>query len=791
MIPPSPRPTQILLVDDKAKVRESLPARIRAELPQARVKSVHSGEEAVALLAAEDYDIVLCDLALKGELDGVDVTRRAQEITPHTRVVIFTGREVDRKEDALQAGAFSYLGKPVDHNELLHTIDIINKIRRTEQLGEGFEALTKISSELQASFEFSHVARKIVEGACTLLGYRRARLYLYEPAEKVLFGRAAWGNHEGLQFQGYPIPVGARAVVQEVFEREKPILCDRKALEKIFGSDAVEPWATELRLREISWIDCPLRIENRRIGTLALDRLGDEKVEYTEDDLEIAALLAGLAAQALTNSRAYESEALANASLKSILRDAPDAIVTTDLRGFITFASPSAEVVTGFTSKEMVGMRVQSFYTDAVGSSRAGQEIAWSVMAYLKKTGRIDNRLFLVRHRDGSARRMAISASLLRGADDKEIGTLGFLKDLSPFEGQSQKYRDLLEGFGYGSVLLSAKGKVEFINPKAKRLLHAAAQNLEGGQFTDLVHTAHRETFEAAQKKVADGTEAEVSVDFSAVRPDGTRVSLRARLSAIHRGTKVTGIAVALYDKGELDALIQSGRLMALGQIVAGVAHEIKNPLNNITTNLTVLREELDDAGLFYGENIDTFNRVLSNSRRVNQIVDRMKGFARSGEFQPEALSLHQVVRDAVGFFDRRLHHQNIAIRMQVPEDLPHIHGDRTGLMQIFVALIVNAEEAMETTTREKTISIEAAAAGDWVTVCVRDTGPGIPAAIRDAIFDPFFTTKMAGKGTGLGLSICRQILEMIGGSIQVEDGGEAWGACFRVTIPVTSQSDT
>lgn len=781
--------TRILVVDDNERVRDSLRMRVSMSRSSYRVEGVGSGHEALEYLAQEPFDVVLCDLVLRGRRDGIDVTREIVANYPGVRVVVFSGAESgERKVQALEAGAFSYLAKPINHDELLHAIETINSIRRTERLSNCFQTLARLSHRLQTSFDIDRLARKVVEGAQTL-GYGRARLYFYDPEGRTLVGKAAVGLDD-VDFEGYGVPANAAAIVEQIFRQERPQIWNAQHLREEFGEESLQPWISELGLQELSWIDLPLAVGNKRIGTLAIDNPERPDQTYTEEDLEILDVLAGLAAKAFNNAFAYEKEALANASLSSILRDAPDAVVTTDLPGNITFVSPSAESVIGYSEAQLLGHPAARFYTDEQGTADAGLAMARSMMERLRKDERIVNERIFLHSDTGPPRPYSLSVSLLRDSAGEAIGTLGICKDLGALEAQSREYRDVLEGFGYGTLFLNQDGVVRFVNRKAQTLLQRDRGEVEGRCFTEMILTPQRPVFEAAVEEMMAG-DGEAKIDFSILRPDGRRLALKARLTQVRgQGGLVTGVAMALYDKSELGALIQSGRLMALGRMVAGVAHEINNPLNNMLVAERELEERLRAADVLDERTERYLDMIERNGERIRAIVERLRDFARPDELHMAPLSAVQVMRETISFFGDRFRDRQIELHIDLPEGLPKILGDATRLQQVFVNLLANAEDAMEGQSEPKTIRVLAAARPEGgIRVSVTDHGSGIPDGIVEAIFDPFFTTKDPTRGTGLGLSICRSILEMHHGAISVEKSPDVRGTAFHVDLPAADSA--
>jgi len=212
--------------------------------------------------------------------------------------------------------------------------------------------------------------------------------------------------------------------------------------------------------------------------------------------------------------------------------------------------------------------------------------------------------------------------------------------------------------------------------------------------------------------------------------------------------------------------ILQAERLAALGTALAGIAHEINNPLSNISTSAEILREENDRAGA--EERRGMIDQIVSQTDRATGIVRAVLDFTRETPFEVRATSLLSVVRGAAILVGREIP-AHVSVRIEVPPDL-EVLADRSKLEQAFINLMTNAIDAMREPGRESTIAISARPAGeDEVEISFRDTGKGIPADLVDRIFDPFFTTKEVGEGTGLGLYLTHQIVEQHRGAIRVE----------------------
>lgn len=223
--------------------------------------------------------------------------------------------------------------------------------------------------------------------------------------------------------------------------------------------------------------------------------------------------------------------------------------------------------------------------------------------------------------------------------------------------------------------------------------------------------------------------------------------------------------------------LVQSEKLISLGQLAAGAAHEINNPLTAILGYSDLLA---DDAAI--PEKSRTIaGKIREQARRTKTLVQNLLSFARQVPAERTLLDLNTVVSNAVQLRALDLRSGSTKVEMQLESVLPGVRGDGNQLMQVFFNIINNAIDAMESAHGGGTLTIKTSRDRGWVVVLFSDTGPGIKEPHR--VFDPFYTTKPVGKGTGLGLSICFGIVQEHGGRILCYNRQEG-GAVFRVELP-------
>jgi two-component system NtrC family sensor kinase len=228
------------------------------------------------------------------------------------------------------------------------------------------------------------------------------------------------------------------------------------------------------------------------------------------------------------------------------------------------------------------------------------------------------------------------------------------------------------------------------------------------------------------------------------------------------------------------EVLVQSHKLRAVGTLTSGVAHELNNPINNITLTAEALREDYHE--LSDRERLEMVSDLVEQAERSQKIVRNLLDFARESEITTEKVDLAELLQRTANLAANQIRLSGAKLLLEVPGNLPPIHGDKQSLSQVFLNLLLNALDAVGK-GGQVTICAEGTRGGDYVNITVSDNGHGIPAHVMNSIFDPFFTTKSKGKGTGLGLSVSLGIVRQHGGDIRVESK-DGQGSKFTVVLP-------
>jgi PAS domain S-box-containing protein len=236
--------------------------------------------------------------------------------------------------------------------------------------------------------------------------------------------------------------------------------------------------------------------------------------------------------------------------------------------------------------------------------------------------------------------------------------------------------------------------------------------------------------------------------------------------------------------------LLQASKMTTLGEMSAGIAHELNQPLNAIKMGSDYLTMMIENRKKIAEDNlVEVATQISGQVNRAVEIINRLREFGRKPDFAKKKVDLNRAVRVIYGIVNQQLALQNIKFKLDLADNLPPILAHDTRIEQVIFNLVTNARDAInqkrETgfAAADHAITIRSFTENDWATVVVTDTGTGIPADLRNKIFEPFFTTKEVGRGMGLGLSITYGIVRDYNGQIETQSK-EGAGSSIRLTFP-------
>jgi two-component system NtrC family sensor kinase len=284
---------------------------------------------------------------------------------------------------------------------------------------------------------------------------------------------------------------------------------------------------------------------------------------------------------------------------------------------------------------------------------------------------------------------------------------------------------------------------------------------------------------------IVSGKQVFASAEYGARHSDGNWRTMRAAASRlVDAEAKISGVIVSVRDitvERKLEQqVVQSERLAAMGAMIGGVAHELNNPL----TTIMGVSELLQDTETGEGPR-KQLAMLQQQARKAAEIVQNLTYFSRPPAPGKSRINLVEVVERTLNLHAYSLRKNNITVDFLKEAGVPYALGDPHQLMQVFLNLILNAEQAIRDARDKGTLRIRLGKGDNSVWVSFHDDGPGIPKENLPSIFDPFYTTKRPGRGTGLGLSICKSVMKEHNGSVEAANSPEG-GAVFTVTLPLS-----
>jgi PAS domain S-box-containing protein len=456
--------------------------------------------------------------------------------------------------------------------------------------------------------------------------------------------------------------------------------------------------------------------------------------------------------------------------------------------GRLLDANPALVSVLGYATKdELLGLDPGKLNVDPAGPPVLGRAA--------DDRGGVRAREITLRKKDGTTAVFLESSRAVWDAAGKLIRYQGTLVDVTERRKlerqllqQEEFRRHMLESFPDLILVIDPQERYTFVSSRVHDLLGYLPEDLLGKKISETED--HSPELAALYHDVVSGGRSFGSAEYSARHRDGTWRTMRASASQLFDAdARIGGVIMSVRDittERKLEQqVVQSERLAAMGAMIGGVAHELNNPL----TSILGVSELLQDS-----QTTDAARKQVGilqqQARRAAEIVHNLTYFSRPPAPGKTPVSLGEIVERTLNLHAYSLRKNSITVDFLPEPSLPRVQGDPHQLMQVFLNLILNAEQAIREARDRGTLRIRLGNSGESVWASFHDDGPGIPADIVGSIFDPFYTTKRPGRGTGLGLSICKAVMKEHNGTIEAANapGG---GAVFTVTLKAAGASSS
>jgi PAS domain S-box-containing protein len=448
--------------------------------------------------------------------------------------------------------------------------------------------------------------------------------------------------------------------------------------------------------------------------------------------------------------------------------------------GRLLDANPALVSILGYTTKdELLGLDPGKLNVDPAAPAALGRAA--------DDRGGVRAREITLRKKDGTTAVFLESSRAVWDTAGNLIRYQGTLVDVTERRKlerqllqQEEFRRHMLESFPDLILVIDLQEHYTFVSSRVHDLLGYLPEDLLGKKISETAD--HSPELAALYHDVVSGNRTFGAAEYSARHRDGTWRTMRGSASQLFDAdAKIGGVIMSVRDittERKLEQqIVQSERLAAMGAMIGGVAHELNNPLTSILGVSELLQDsQTSDAAR------KQVGILQQQARRAAEIVHNLTYFSRPPAPGKTPVSLGEIVERTLNLHAYSLRKNSITVDFLPEPTLPRVQGDPHQLMQVFLNLILNAEQAIREARDRGTLRIRLGTSGDSVWASFQDDGPGIPADVVGSIFDPFYTTKRPGRGTGLGLSICKAVMKEHNGTIEAANapGG---GAVFTVTL--------
>ncbi|NRF66574.1 PAS domain S-box protein [Aquincola sp. S2] len=565
------------------------------------------------------------------------------------------------------------------------------------------------------------------------------------------------------------------------------------------GEDFSGVVATEIRLASIARV-----IAARPVGPLkqvywwVLDARGEVLAERMATDegpsAQARALPAGLDAAALAEAQRAGGRALPLAGHRIVALDVADAPWT--LVVALGDGALLRQALPGLAPFTLIGLALLGLFLRAqVLLRRRVIQPALGVMAYLHAKSLDPNA-----PEPALPQRWRSWAHVITRTFDEQ-------RDARAAERRSEAFKSAIVDHALAALVATDRlGRIVEFNPAAEAMFglpRAAAIGRPVAQV--VIPQRFRAAHEAAMRRIAEGGPAKLlgkRIEMQALRADGSEFPVEMLLwrADVEGQAYFTASLVDLSERRrqaleierQRDALRQSEKLSAMGSLLAGVAHELNNPLAIVLGRAGLLEEKCSAQPELAAD----AQRIREAAERCGRIVRTFLNMARSKPTQRESVAFNELVQAATEMLAYTWRSHGIQLDLHLAERLPAVNADADQIGQIVLNLLVNAQQALSTVTDrprrvQVTTGVEVPRTGREPRVWLRvaDSGPGIAAELAEQIFEPFFTTKADGIGTGLGLAVSRSLAKDHGGNLMLEAVAPLGGACFRLSLPLSGEA--
>jgi len=461
---------------------------------------------------------------------------------------------------------------------------------------------------------------------------------------------------------------------------------------------------------------------------------------------------------------------------------------------FYRFSGLDAQVVIGAHIGQIIGREGYEIYRPAKDRIFGGEAMYWEGWVTLPNHGARYTRESLVPYGPAGEKPRAIVVMSLDITEQK-LREQDLAEKVRALEAAESLKSSIVDHALAALVSTDARGRIVEFNPAAEKMFGRARAAVIGREVAEIIIPERfRAAHHAGMDRILAGQPARIMnqrLELEALRADGAEFPVEMVLwksvvgETVHYTASLIDLSerreAALKIQRERERLRQSEKLTAMGSLLAGVAHELNNPLAVVMGRADLLAEKCAS----HPDLQQDAERIREAAERCGRIVRTFLNMARSRPAVHGKTSLNALARAAVDMLAYTYRTHSIECVMAFDRALPEVEADADQVGQVVLNLLVNAQQALSQSTGKRQVTVSTGSAIDAVWLRVADNGPGVADDLRERIFDPFFTTKAEGIGTGLGLAVSRGITREHGGDLVLEPAAPGSGASFVLRLPL------
>ena len=719
-------------------------------------EGVSSGADVLELMLNNVPELLLLDYCLS-DMTGMELIEELVKQRKTVPFIVYTGSGDEKVAvEMMKLGARDYLVKDSAFLDVLPSVikQVLRQLALEKQLAETEGALKETARK------FERLVEDMNDGYFVIQDFN-----------------IAFANARSLEMMGY--------TRDEVIGKHVDELLSWEITKKL----------VELHKRRLRGEPVPKQYElvmTKKDGTECLVEFGARRIDYG-DRSAVSVVMRDITERRKAEEALRESEKHYSALVRSLA----DAVFKFK-GGVVTWCNDRVEEMYGYTKDELIGRKAGFFFPHDMNHSKLIEEISDSIKesGFFRGTARAERK-------DGSVIDVEYTISQISGSDPVEL--VAVARDITErrqaevaLKQSERNYRVLFESTLDGLLVIEAESRmVALANQTAAKIFgFDSAEEGIGIEPFDFVHPEDRDEVVRIFLEDVLGADLHEVHEFRARTKDGreiwmsavgTKTEYQGKLAGLISIRDITKRKKTEEERQRLEEQLHlAARLAAVGELAAGVAHELNNPLAAIQGYAQFL-----SASPNLDEKIKRDVEIMfREAQRAGKITQNLLSFARKHKPEKRLISINEVVEKTLELRAHQMKVNNVELIMQLDPDLPETMADFFQLQQVFLNIVVNAEQAMSGAHGRGRLLVSTKKGGGMTQIIFTDDGPGISEENLKRIFDPFFTTKEIGKGTGLGLSICFGLVQGHGGRIYAKSK-LGTGATFIVEIPISIDAES